>query len=90
MGNAKTRLSTWLSVEAKARFSAAAARQDLSESALLKRPSPFQGVYDLMQAYEAGHWERLGELATHSRLPENVCPGIYLHAVQWATEVTRV
>src|SRR5215469_1102041 len=37
MGNAKTRLSTWLSVEAKARFSAAAARQDLSESALLKR-----------------------------------------------------
>ena len=37
MGSANTRLSTWLSVEAKARFSAAAARQDLSESALLKR-----------------------------------------------------
>lgn len=37
MGNANTRLSTWLSVETKARFSAAAARQDLSESALLKR-----------------------------------------------------
>jgi predicted DNA binding CopG/RHH family protein len=37
MGNGNTRLSTWLSVDAKARFSAAAARQDLSESALLKR-----------------------------------------------------
>ena len=37
MGNANTRLSTWLRVETKARFSAAAARQDLSESALLKR-----------------------------------------------------
>lgn len=37
MGHGNTRLSTWLSVEAKGRFSAAAARQDLSESALLKR-----------------------------------------------------
>jgi len=37
MGNGNTRLSTWLSVDAKARFSAAAARQDLSDSALLKR-----------------------------------------------------
>jgi predicted DNA binding CopG/RHH family protein len=37
MGSGNTRLSTWLSVDAKARFSAAAARQDLSESALLKR-----------------------------------------------------
>jgi len=37
MGHGNTRLSTWLSVETKGRFSAAAARQDLSESALLKR-----------------------------------------------------
>lgn len=32
-----TRLSTWISNEAKQRFAAAAARQNLSESALLKR-----------------------------------------------------
>ena len=32
-----TRLSTWISNEAKQRFSTAAARQSLSESALLKR-----------------------------------------------------
>jgi predicted DNA binding CopG/RHH family protein len=37
MVNRKTRLSTWLNVETKTRFSAAAARQGLSESALLKR-----------------------------------------------------
>ena len=37
MGNRSTHLSTWISADLKDRFAAAAARQGLSESALLKR-----------------------------------------------------
>ena len=37
MPNGNTRLSTWVSFEAKQRFSTAAARQELSDSALLRR-----------------------------------------------------
>jgi hypothetical protein len=37
MGNRSTHLSTWVSADLKERFAAAAARQGLSESALLKR-----------------------------------------------------
>ena len=37
VGNRSTHLSTWVSVDLRERFSAAAARQGLSESALLKR-----------------------------------------------------
>jgi len=37
MENRSTHLSTWVSADLKERFAAAAARQELSESALLKR-----------------------------------------------------
>jgi len=37
MENRSTHLSTWVSADLKERFAAAAARQELSESALLRR-----------------------------------------------------
>src|ERR1700683_3605840 len=70
MGSRSTHLSTWVSADLKERFAATAARQGLSESALLKR---------LIEQMLAGAGEGLAAgrpvaLASNARLSVRLVP----------------
>ncbi len=52
--------------------------------ALLAQGGPFGLVYETVEQYERGQWERLSESAAALDLDENALPALFSAAVQWA------
>jgi c-di-GMP phosphodiesterase len=70
------------------------ARIDLSpqvRDALLKREGPYADCLSLVEAYEAGDWDKVTECAPRIGLATLDVPEIYLEATTWAREqVSRI
>lgn len=67
-------------------------RVDLTETvreAVLYREGPYAEWLALIEAYEAGDWERLAELSAHLGVPPAELPGIYVESLSWAREQVR-
>jgi EAL and modified HD-GYP domain-containing signal transduction protein len=65
------------------------ARLELSaevQCALLERHGPLGTPLQLVEAYEKANWDAAKALATHSAVPDDLVPMLYLHALQWASE----
>jgi EAL and modified HD-GYP domain-containing signal transduction protein len=52
--------------------------------ALLAQGGPFGLVYETVEQYERGQWERLSESTAALNMDENALPALFSTAVQWA------
>lgn len=55
--------------------------------ALLGDSNVLREVFDVVLSYEAGAWEAMGAAAKRRRIPEEIVPGLFLQAVEWARAV---
>ena len=65
------------------------ARLELSDDvkgALLERHGPLGSPLQLVEAYEKANWDAAKGLAQESAVPDELVPGLYLDALQWAAE----
>jgi len=65
------------------------ARLELSDDvkgALLERHGPLGSPLQLVEAYEKANWDAAKGLAQESAVPDEMVPGLYLDALQWASE----
>ena len=53
-------------------------------AALLGGRSPLRPVYDIVEAYERGEWERLTAVVTELGVTESVIAQLYADSVEWA------
>ena len=59
------------------------------KAALTGQPGRFRDVYDLVRAYERAQWEKLVELLSWLKLPEEGVPDVYMAAAQWADMIYK-
>jgi c-di-GMP-related signal transduction protein len=52
--------------------------------ALLAQGGPFGPVYEVVEQYDQGNWQRLSETAAALDLDENALPALFGSAIQWA------
>jgi EAL and modified HD-GYP domain-containing signal transduction protein len=64
--------------------------EDVHDALLRRRGSPYQPWLELAEAYEAGQWSRVAELAAEVGIAPNAIPALYLRAVQWASDTLEV
>jgi len=65
------------------------ARLELSaevQCALLERHGPLGTPLRLVEAYEKANWDAAKGLATHTAVPDDLVPALYLDALHWASE----
>jgi c-di-GMP-related signal transduction protein len=57
------------------------------KKALLGRESRYRPIFEVVLDYESGTWERLEESCRRCGLHENFLPDLYLHSVQWVSDI---
>ncbi|HUU93930.1 MAG TPA: HDOD domain-containing protein [Phycisphaerae bacterium] len=57
---------------------------DQIKTALLGGSCPYRWVYDLIAAYEQGHWEAFSKHAGHLRIDEDLVPPVFNESIKWA------
>jgi len=65
------------------------ARLELSDDvkgALLERHGPLGSPLQLVEAYEKANWDAAKGLAQENAVPDEMVPGLYLDALQWASQ----
>lgn len=63
---------------------------DVHDSLLRRRGSPFLSWLELAEAYEAGQWSAVARLADEIGVPSQQIPTLYVKAVQWASDTLDV
>lgn len=59
------------------------------KEALRGNPNPLRDVYDLILAYEKGHWPEAAELAGKLGILEDLVPDLYFKALFWTDDLSR-
>ncbi|MGB2820461.1 MAG: HDOD domain-containing protein [Phycisphaerae bacterium] len=57
--------------------------------ALLAQGGPFGPVYETVEQYDQGQWQRLSETAAALDLDENALPALFGSAIQWADKAVN-
>jgi c-di-GMP-related signal transduction protein len=57
------------------------------KKALLGRESRYRPIFEVVLDYESGTWEQLEESCRRCGLHENFLPDLYLHSVQWVSDI---
>jgi c-di-GMP-related signal transduction protein len=57
------------------------------KKALLGRESRYRPIFEVALDYESSTWEKLEESCRRCGLHENFLPDLYLHSVQWVSDI---
>jgi EAL and modified HD-GYP domain-containing signal transduction protein len=57
------------------------------KNAILREPSPYSAVYELVLSYETGNWERVFDCAHALGLAKSRLPELYTQSILWASDV---
>jgi c-di-GMP-related signal transduction protein len=57
------------------------------QNGLVRQPSRYRPIFEVVLDYECGTWEQLAESAGRIGLHENFLPDLYFQSVRWVGEV---